>query len=80
MSLAPFDRAFARYFTMTHLYNAGESGGILQEYRKALYKLVNSLSWGVDSHQPYNPSTPKELSSTSTSDTMNGIGMIAGRR
>ena len=47
MSLAPFDRAFARYFTMTHLYNAGESVGILQEYRKALYKLVNSLSWGV---------------------------------
>ena len=46
MSLAPFDRAFARYFTMTHLYNAGESAGILQEYRKALYKLVNSLSWG----------------------------------
>ena len=45
MSLAPFDRAFARYFTMTHLYNAGESGGILQEYRKGLYKLINSLSW-----------------------------------
>ena len=46
MSLSPFDRGFARYFTMTHLYNAGESAGILQEYRKALYKLVNSLSWG----------------------------------
>ena len=46
MSLSPFDRAFARYFTMTHLYNAGESAGILQEYRKALFKLVNSLSWG----------------------------------
>ena len=46
MSLSSFDRAFARYFTMTHLYNAGESAGILQEYRKALYKLVNSLSWG----------------------------------
>ena len=46
MSLSSFDRAFARYFTMTHLYNAGESVGILQEYRKALYKLVNSLSWG----------------------------------
>ena len=46
MSLAPFDRAFTRYFTMTHLYNAGESTQILQEYRKALYKLVNSLSWG----------------------------------
>ena len=46
MSLSSFDRAFARYFTMAHLYNAGESAGILQEYRKALYKLVNSLSWG----------------------------------
>ena len=32
---------------MAHLYNAGEPTGILQEYRKALYKLVNSLSWGV---------------------------------
>ncbi len=54
MSLAPFDRAYARYFTMTHLYNAGESSQILQEYRKALYKLVNSLSWGstVTNPQP----------------------------
>ena len=57
MSLAPFDRAFARYFTMTHLYNAGGSVGILQEYRKALYKLVNSLSWGstVTNPQPIDP-------------------------
>ena len=47
MSLTPFDRAYARYFTLAHLYNAGEPTGILQEYRKALYKLVNSLSWGV---------------------------------
>ena len=45
-SLPSFDRAFARYFTMTHLYNAGERADILQEHRKALYKLVNSLSWG----------------------------------
>ncbi len=54
MSLAPFDRAFARYFTMTHLYNARESTHILQEYRKALYKLINSLSWGstVTNPQP----------------------------
>ena len=54
MSLAPFDRNFARYFTMTHLYNAGASVQILQEYRKALYKLVNSLSWGstVTNPQP----------------------------
>ena len=52
MSLSSFDRAFARYFTMTHLYNAGEPVGILQEYRKALYKLVNSLSWGVTVTNP----------------------------
>ena len=52
MSLASFDRAYARYFTMTHLYNAGESAGILQEYRKALFKLVNSLSWGVTVTNP----------------------------
>ena len=52
MSLAPFDRAYARYFTMTHLYNAGERADILQEYRKALYKLVNSLSWGVTVTNP----------------------------
>ncbi len=57
MSLSSFDRAFARYFTMTHLYNAGASVQILQEYRKALYKLVNSLSWGVTvtNPQPIDP-------------------------
>ena len=57
MSLSSFDRAFARYFTMTHLYNAGESARILQEYRKALSKLVNSLSWGgtVINPQPIDP-------------------------
>ena len=59
MSLAPFDRAFARYFTMTHLYNAGETPGILQEHRKALYKLVNSLSWGVTATNPQ-PIDPQE--------------------
>ena len=46
-SLSSFDRAFARYFTLTHLYNAGETAEILGEYRKALNKLVNSLSWGI---------------------------------
>ena len=46
MTLSSFDRAFARYFTLTHLYNAGEPPSILQEYRKGLNKLVNSLSWG----------------------------------
>ena len=57
MSLSSFDRAFARYFTMTHLYNAGESLEVLQEYRKGLSKLVNSLSWGstVTTPQPIDP-------------------------
>ena len=57
MSLSSFDRAFARYFTMTHLYNAGVTPSILQEYRKGLYKLVNSLSWGIEviNPQPIDP-------------------------
>ena len=57
MSLSSFDRAFARYFTMTHLYNAGESTEVLQEYRKGLSKLVNSLSWGstVTNPEPIDP-------------------------
>ena len=45
-SLFPFDRTFARYFTLTHLYNAGETTEALLAYRRALSKLVNSLSWG----------------------------------
>ena len=56
-SLSSFDRAFARYFTLTHLYNAGETAEILAEYRKALNKLVNSLSWGsgITNPQPIDP-------------------------
>ena len=56
-SLSSFDRSFARYFTMTHLYNAGETPEILAEYRAALYKLVNSLSWGsgIINPQPIDP-------------------------
>ena len=45
-SLSPFDRTFARYFTLTHLYNAGESAEALHAHQRALSKLVNSLSWG----------------------------------
>ena len=57
MSLSSFDRAFARYFTMTHLYNTGETPGILHEYRNGLFKLVNSLSWGgaVVNPEPIDP-------------------------
>ena len=56
-SLAPFDRAFARYFTLTHLYNADETTEALHAYRRALSKLVNSLSWGrkVTNPRPIDP-------------------------
>ena len=59
MSLASFDRAYARYFTMTHLYNAGETAQVLQEYRNGLSKLVNSLSWGSTVTNPH-PIDPQE--------------------
>jgi tetratricopeptide (TPR) repeat protein len=39
-------RRFTRYFTLSHLYNAGLSEDELQSYRHALAKLVNALSWG----------------------------------
>ena len=51
-SLDPFDRPSARYFTMTHLYNAGESPETLSDYRIALSKLVNSLSWKFEITNP----------------------------
>jgi tetratricopeptide (TPR) repeat protein len=40
------DRRFARYFTLTHLANAGLAADEIQSYRHGLSKLVNSLSWG----------------------------------
>ena len=58
-SLSPFDRAFTRYFTMTHLYNAGESTEALHAYQRALSKLVNSLSWGREVIKPQ-PIDPEE--------------------
>ncbi|MYC76822.1 T9SS type A sorting domain-containing protein [Candidatus Poribacteria bacterium] len=45
-TLDAFDRPSARYFTMTHLYNAGEGPEALRAYQIALSKLINSLSWG----------------------------------
>ena len=45
-TLPEFNRPFARYFTITHLYNAGESQETLSAYKIALSKLINSLSWG----------------------------------
>ena len=51
-SLEPFYRRSARYFTSTHLYNAGETTETLRAYQRALSKLVNSLSWGVEVINP----------------------------
>ena len=51
-TLSAFDRPFARYFTLTHLYNAGESPEALNAYQRALSKLVNSLSWGFEVINP----------------------------
>ena len=51
-SLDPFDRPSARYFTMTHLYNAGETPETLSDYRIALSKLINSLSWKFEITHP----------------------------
>jgi FKBP-type peptidyl-prolyl cis-trans isomerase/DNA-directed RNA polymerase subunit RPC12/RpoP len=51
------DRRFIRYFTLTHLANAGFAAEDLQSYRNGLSKLVNSLSWGrkVVVPQPIDP-------------------------
>ena len=51
-TLSAFDRPFVRYFTLTHLYNAGEGPEALGAYQIALSKLVNSLSWGFDVINP----------------------------
>ena len=51
-SLTAFERSFARYFTLTHLYNAGASDDNLRAYQNALSKLVNSLSWGSEVIKP----------------------------
>ena len=58
-TLSAFDRPSARYFTLTHLYNAGESPEALNAYQVALSKLVNSLSWGFEVINP-EPIDPRE--------------------
>ena len=51
-TLSDFDRPSARYFTTTHLYNAGEGPEVLGAAAIALSKLVNSLSWGFTVVKP----------------------------
>ena len=46
------DRSFYRYFTLTHLYNAGFEDNELESHRQGLSKLVNSLSWGREVRVP----------------------------
>ena len=58
-TLESYERPYARYFTLTHLYNAGETAENLQAYRNALSKLVNSLSWGHDIITPH-PIDPQQ--------------------
>jgi WD40 repeat protein/mono/diheme cytochrome c family protein len=45
-------RKYNRYFTLTHLYNAGISEDELQTYRHAFVKLINSLSWNSELVMP----------------------------
>ena len=51
-SLDDFDRPYARYFTLTHLYNAGATSEDLRTYQNALSKLINSLSWEYEVVKP----------------------------
>ena len=51
-TLNAFDRPYTRYFSMTHLYNAGETPEVLADYQLALNKLVNSLSWELEIVNP----------------------------
>jgi WD domain, G-beta repeat/Planctomycete cytochrome C len=50
-------RRFQRYFTLTHLHNAGAADDELRTYRNALSKLINSLSWHpkVRNPEPIDP-------------------------
>ena len=55
------NRAFARYFSTTHLYNAGLPTEGLHSHYLALSKLVNSLSWGADIVNPEPINTEQTL-------------------
>ncbi len=50
-------RPFLRYFSTTHLFNAGSNTEQLETFRVALAKLLNSLSWHreIAAPMPVNP-------------------------
>ena len=60
-TLDPFDRPSARYFTTTHLYNAGEGSEPLRAAEIAVSKLVNSLSWSFDIVKPLPVDTQRTI-------------------
>ena len=55
------DRPFYRYFTLTHLYNAGFEDNELESYRQGLSKLINSLSWGREVRVPVSVDAAKTV-------------------
>lgn len=55
------DRPFYRYFTLTHLHNAGFESNELESHRQGLAKLINSLSWGRDIKVPVPVDTAKTV-------------------
>ena len=55
------NRAFARYFSTAHLYNAGLPTEGLRSHYLALSKLINSLSWGADIVNPEPINTEQTL-------------------
>ena len=55
------DRPFYRYFTLTHLYNAGFEDNELESHRQGLSKLINSLSWGRDVRVPVSVDPTKTI-------------------
>ena len=79
-TLSAFDRAFARYFTLTHI---SITQGKHRSYLVSTAK--HSINWLTASHgdlmsSTQSPSTRKLPSSTSTSDTTNGMSMTPGAR
>ncbi len=66
-------RRFMRYFTLTHLYNAGVSEDELQTYRNAFSKLINSLSWNTSMVIP-RPIDSARTVMVSTFETFTGTG------
>ena len=53
------ERKLVRYFVMTHLYNAGVDDATLDVHRRALFKMVNSLSRAKEAIVPVAVDAPR---------------------